>query len=69
MAGGIQKQSRSKPPRREKNDGAELHARGYDRGTRVHAALPSNETIIGWAKELLPRPRSRPRPRRAAQTR
>ena len=31
----------------------ELHARGYDTGTVVHAELPSSETIIAWAKALL----------------
>ena len=31
-------------------------ARGYDAGTTVVGTLPSNETIIGWAKELLEMP-------------
>ena len=38
----------------------ELHRRGYDRGTVVKGTLPSNDTIIEWAKALL-RPASRVR--------
>ena len=37
---------------------AELHARGYDKGTIVHATLPSNETVIEWARALLARGRA-----------
>jgi hypothetical protein len=31
----------------------EFHRRGYDRGTRVVAGAPSNETVAAWARALL----------------
>ena len=31
----------------------ELQKRGYDRGTVVHDALPTNETILRWSMALL----------------
>ena len=34
-------------------DFATFQAKGYDSSSTIAAALPSNDTIIGWAKELL----------------
>ena len=31
----------------------EFLARGYDAGTTIFPTLPTNDTIIGWARELL----------------
>ena len=38
---------------RQSIEAADFLRRGYDRGTRIRSAIPSDETIISWARAML----------------